>query len=186
MIPKFLDMFPESRINGDELAIECMGRLVQSQVEFRQDAKSRPSGSYLHGYSQMLQIKLYPWPPPWNLSLLEALKLEEDLRLKGIYGSRHPHYQGVWKWLQCIFSTSKLRGYPFKVSWWWRERWPAFRQQLWTQPSRSLHLTEVPALKRDAVGFKVSNLFLYTQHWTPTFLGLCIYKRWTLPYHLIS
>lgn len=44
----------------------------------------------------------------------------------------------------------------------------------------ALHITavtEVPVLKRDAVGL-LSNL--YTQQGTPTLVGLCIYKRWTL------
>lgn len=54
MIPKFLGLLLGSGFHSDELAMECIGILEQSQVEFRQDPNSRLSGSYLHCSCQML------------------------------------------------------------------------------------------------------------------------------------
>lgn len=139
MIPKFLDPLLENRIHSDDLVMECMGRLVQSQVEFRTQTRCKQHTEWqLPTLLQPQKIKSLN--PLWNLSLLEALKVEDDSSLKGHYISRHPHYQEVWKLLQCIFSASKLQNYSFKIPWRWRKRWPAFTQQLWRWPSRSVHL----------------------------------------------
>lgn len=181
MTPKQLGTLLESSIHSDQLAMECMGRLVQSQVEVRQDANSRLSSSYLHCSSQMLQKKNPSLTSPWNLSFLEALELEEDSNPERSYGFRHPHYQGVWKLLQCIFFLQVNYG----VTLLRYHEGGGRGDQLLRGSCEHSHPDHFIWLRNQfwrCCWVLVLNWFLHTQHWTPTSLGLCIYKRWTLLY----
>lgn len=102
MIPKFLGILLGSRFHNDELAMECMSILEQSQVEFRQDPNSRLSGSYLHCSCQMLQEKK-SLTSSWNSSLLEDLELKGRFKPKSELWILTPTLSGGLKTLTVHF-----------------------------------------------------------------------------------